>query len=150
MVTKVDTLNRALPFGGTPSLPVGKPTGACAEVQDRFLAAVAPQQRPEVAALLGQRYHGGPGLRIWLRALAVQGASVPDHIPSELIDVYLTDPEALPLYDCSDCGLAIPARAGSRNGPDGQEDWPYFRTCPSCGGRTGLYAYWSNTARGTP
>src|SRR5215213_5390973 len=80
------------------------------EVRDRFLEAVDGPQRPLVALLLRQPRLGGTGLRHWLSALAAGVAVLPTSIPPEVIQTYLTDPEALPLHDCAACGLAVPVR----------------------------------------
>jgi|SRR5579884_1542082 len=112
-----------------------------------LLAAVAPAQRPLVAALLRQPLRGGRGLRMWLRLLATQGPPLPPSLPEVLIHVYLNDPEAVPLHDCAGCGLAVPVRPGWL-GYEGEPQRVYFPACPHCGGHTGLHAYWSNPGRG--
>ncbi len=114
------------------------------EARDRFLAAVAPEQRQLVAELLGQFPHGGQGLHRWLCALAWEGAFLPGSLPPELIATYLDDAEAVPLHDCADCGLAVPIRPGRTYGYEGLAARRYFPTCPHCGGKTGWYARWSN------
>ncbi|MFL5338735.1 MAG: hypothetical protein ACJ8F7_01095 [Gemmataceae bacterium] len=114
-------------------------------LRERFLAAVHPRQRMAVAELVRQPHHGGLGLRMWLRSLAARGGDLPVELPPALVCVYLEDPEAVPLHDCADCGLAVPVHPG----PRGYEDEParaYFPTCPCCGGPTGLYAYWAAKA----
>ena len=118
-----------------------------AELRDRFLAAVDPRQRPAVAALLRHPNRGGGGLRMWLRALMAQGRPVPMSFPPNLVQVYLDDPEAVPLHDCARCGLAVPVCAGW-DGYEGEPARVYFPTCPCCDGPTGLYAYWSHAAEG--
>ena len=120
----------------------GEPTWS--EVRDLFLRAVIEEQRSAVVGLLREPRWGGRGLRMWLRTLVTQGRSLPEVLPSELIQVYLDDPEALPLHDCSDCGLAVPIRSGWL-GLEGEPERIYFPVCPNCGSRTGLYAFWSNT-----
>jgi hypothetical protein len=120
------------------------------EVEQRFLAAVVPHQRCAVEALVRDRHNGGRGLRNWLRSLVAQGRRLPERLPAELIDVYLADPDALPLHDCAECGLAIPVHAGTRDSEDAEPEFSYFPTCPCCGGITGWCAYWSNTSRGAP
>ena len=43
------------------------------------------------------------------------------------------------------CGVAVPVHPEPRGaGGDGTE-FAYFRICPLCGGRTGLYAYWASS-----
>ncbi len=122
---------------GDPALPPWD------EVREQFLAAVDRRQRSAVAALLRRPWHGGVGLRMWLRDLAAQGRPVPPTLPPDLIKVYLDDPEAVPLYDCADCGLAVPVHP-AWDGYEGEPERVYFRACPCCGGRTGRFAYWSH------
>jgi hypothetical protein len=117
-----------------------------AQTRDRFLAAVDPKQRATVAGLLRQRHRGGLGLRMWLRTLVTQDRPLPESLPTELVQVYLDDPEAVPLYDCASCGLAVPVLPGWR-GYEGEPERVYFLECPCCGGSTGLHAYWSNTIK---
>jgi hypothetical protein len=111
-----------------------------------FLAAVNPRQRPVVARLLQEAPHSGLGLRLWLRSMVAQGRPLPKSLPAELVQVYLDDPEAVPLHDCEGCGIAIPVHPAWQ-GYESEPQRVYFPTCPCCGGRTGLYAYWSNTTR---
>ncbi len=118
------------------------------EARDHFLAAVAPEQRPFVARLLRERHEGGHGLRTWFRNLVWNGACLPAAVPPAVVEVYLADPEALPLHDCADCGMAVPVRPDRQAGPEGEPERVYFPTCPCCGGQTGLYAYWSNRRTG--
>src|SRR4051794_7533583 len=93
---------------GRASRPAGAyPDGPWAELRQRFFDALNPRQREPVAFLLRHRYHGGAGLRQWLRGLAVGATALPAALPPGLIEVYLTDPEALPLHDCAGCGLAV-------------------------------------------
>jgi len=117
------------------------------QAREAFLEAVAPSQRGVVARLLTQRHEGGHGLREWFRGLVWERSRLPASLPSELVQVYLDDPEALPLYDCADCGLAIPVRPDPQ-AEDGEAANVYFPECPCCGGATDLYAYWSKD-RGT-
>jgi hypothetical protein len=49
-------------------------------------------------------------------------------MPPDVADVYLSDPDALPLHSCEDCGYRVPHQ--------------YFQECPLCGGRVGWNAYW--------
>jgi hypothetical protein len=117
-------------------------------ILDQFLAAVDIRQRPVVAALLRQPYCGGQGLRLWLQALRAGTAVLPESIPPELIQVYVNDPEAVPLHDCARCGLAIPVRPDRQRGEDSPAEQVYFATCPHCGGRTGRYAYLASLCNG--
>jgi hypothetical protein len=111
----------------------------------RFLAAVPGDLRAAVEAQVRQPRYGGLGLRSWLHVLHAQGRALPPAIPAVLIRVYLSDPEAAPLHDCESCGLAVPVRPGAMYGHDGEPERVYFSSCPLCGGRTGLYAFWSRT-----
>jgi hypothetical protein len=105
------------------------------EAQARFLAAVDPQQRAAVRALLGRLPAASLGLHAWLCALAWEAAFLPARIPGEVVRVYLEDAEAAPLAECADCGLALPVRPGRRDDQGWGQD--YFPTCPACGGRPG-------------
>jgi hypothetical protein len=111
-------------------------------IRERFLAAIASGQRQLVEALLSQPRAGGRGLRMWLRNIAAQESPLPKSLPPALVQVYLSDPEAIPSHDCAECGVAIPIRPSCLN----YEDEPaevYFPSCPCCGGPTGLYASWA-------
>jgi len=116
------------------------------EAKSRFLDAVHPTQRPLVDSLLQNPRHGGRGLRLLLRNLLIQDQTLPALIPAAVIEVYLSDPEAVPLFDCHDCGLPVPVRFNIQDGFEETPEREYFPSCPQCGGRTGRYAYWSNTA----
>lgn len=113
-------------------------------VRDEFLALVSGSQRQKVADLLAHPRNGGKGLRMWLQALKVADRPFPSTLPESLIQVYLDDHEAVPLFDCSQCGLAIPVRPSWRD-HEGNPARVYFESCPCCDGPTGLYAYWSNS-----
>src|SRR3954469_12034308 len=106
-----------------------------AQTRDSFLSAVDARQRPVVARLLRQPHCGGLGLRMWLRNLVTQDRPLPESLPVELIQVYLDDPEAVPLHDCAWCGLAIPVHPGWR-GYEGEPERAFFPTCPCCSGPT--------------
>jgi|GEM_PF-3360990 len=112
----------------------------------RFLSAVGEDQRPAVARLLELPHYSSPGLRNWLTAITYRGAQLPEQIPAAVIEVYLLDPEAMPLHDCERCGLAIPVRPSRLYGDDGDPEQVYFPACPACGGRTGWYLFWSQRA----
>jgi hypothetical protein len=64
-------------------------------------------------------------------------SEIPDEVafamPPEVAEVYMTNPRALPLHDCEDCGYNLPHG--------------YFDACPLCGGRIGWYAYWARRTR---
>lgn len=110
---------------------------------DRLLAAIPAAHRPLARTLLTSPRLGGRGLRAWLAILDADDRPLPGDLPRELVEVYLLDDEAEPLYDCEDCGLPVPVRAGRRCGHEAAVDRVYFPTCPVCGGRTGRHAYWS-------
>jgi len=115
-------------------------------VCERFLAAISGSQRRLVAWLLRQPQMGGRGLRMWVNLLTMNGSPIPSSLPQRLVQVYLDDSEALPLHDCEDCGLLIPVRDG-RSMECGLPEKTYFASCPVCGGRTGLHAYWASKSR---
>src|SRR4051812_28046908 len=130
----------------TKSSPQRADAGALADTgwrdaRERLLAAIDRRQRPAVENLIGQRHGDGVGLRMWLRVLASQRRPLPRSLPAVLIEVYLNDPEALPLHDCARCGLTVPIRP-SRFAYDAEPQRVYFPECPVCTGPTGLYAYW--------
>jgi hypothetical protein len=124
--------NSAWPPG--PLSPNGPARQWC-EARGRFLAAVAPQQRAAVRALVGRLPGGSFGLHAWLCALAWEAAFLPAQLPCALVQVYLDDPEAAPLAECQVCRLALPVRPGRRD----ESGWGegYFAVCPVCGGRSG-------------
>jgi hypothetical protein len=136
-----DRADATLPDGA-----VDNATRRWQNAQCNFLNAVSPTQRESVERLLNQLHSGGMGLRMWLQAIAWRGAKLPQSIPVELIDVYLHDSEAVPLHDCEECGLAVPVRPNRLRGCDADPERTYFPCCPSCGGRTGWYLYWSHLA----
>lgn len=112
------------------------------KLREEFLERVDSAQRAAAATLLLEPRQGGRGLRSWLRRLHVDERPLPMSLPHDLVQVYLDHSEVEPLYDCADCGLAIPVEVGWQR----SEALPlivYFETCPCCGGQTGLHAYWS-------
>ena len=111
--------------------------------QSRFLSAVPPGLRGRVSAALFDPRLGGRGLRAWLALVEIEGRPLPSRFDNDLVAVYLSDPEAEPLYDCEECGLAVPVRVGRRGGHEPTCDRVYFAACPDCGGRTGERAFWS-------
>jgi hypothetical protein len=121
----------------------GERRSAWQENCERFLAAVSSSRRPQVADMLHHMHNGGSGLRYWIEAITWRGASLPDRIPDCIIDVYLSDSEAMPLYDCEQCGLAIPVRPSRLYGFDGDPEEVYFPNCPICGARTGLFLHFT-------
>lgn len=139
--------------------PKAKPDAAAPEVKDptqlwneaarRFLAAVIDEQQEAVEPLL-QLHYGHSGLRRWVDAITSQRALLPNKIPPAVIDVYLQDPEAAPLYECEECGLAVPVRPNRLLGPDAEPDKVYFPECPACGGQTGYYVYRTRDAVAKP
>jgi hypothetical protein len=108
----------------------------------QFLAAVAPTQREQVASRL-RLHSSGSGLRDWIDAITWRGGVLPCRIPESVVDVYLTDPEASPLYDCEGCGLAIPVRPSRLYGFEGEPEVVYFSKCPICDSRTGLFLHFT-------
>jgi hypothetical protein len=111
------------------------------------LLAALPRERLAAGERALQNTRGsGAGLREWVSAIAWRGAVCPAFISLELVDVYLKDPEALPLHDCEDCGLPIPVRPSRQQGFEGEPEHVYFERCPACGGRTGWYRYWARRA----
>jgi hypothetical protein len=74
------------------------------------------------------------GLLLWAeKSLHQDAVPIPDELPAELMQAWLDDPQALPCHECGDCGLLVPT--------DRQRKVEYFPTCPMCGGRTGLLAW---------
>lgn len=116
------------------------------EAVDRFIAAIDPTQRVAVERRLDAVHSSGCGLREWVSSIAGRGGEIPELIPTEIIAAYLNDSEALPLHDCEHCGLAVPVRPNRLYGVEAEPECVYFPECPVCGGKTGMYAYWS---RGT-
>lgn len=119
------------------------------EAYARLLSAISPEQRALVEKLCCNRHNGGSGLREWVATIARGATVLPEHIPVELMNVYLCDPEAVPLHDCEDCGLAIPIRPHRILGLEAEPEQTYFPNCPLCGARTGPYFYWSRQAEKT-
>jgi hypothetical protein len=113
---------------------------------ERLLAAVPDGLRARVEAVLADPRRGGRGLRAWLGLMEAEHRPLPAALPAELIEVYLRDGEAEPLYDCENCGLPVPVQTGWRAGHEPTADRVYFPVCPACGGRTGPYAFWTRTA----
>jgi hypothetical protein len=114
-----------------------------ADVSSRFLNAISPPKRKKVGDLLHRMHNGGSGLRDWVSAIAWRGAVLPAQVPEEIIDVYLSDSEAIPLHDCGSCGLAIPVRPSRLDGLEGDPERVYFAFCPACGSRTGPHMYFT-------
>ncbi len=112
-------------------------TDTCQE----FMVSVPTELQGNVDRALRSLHAGGFGLRTWVAAIAWRGAKLPESIPTELLQVYLNDPEAVPLHECETCGIAIPIRPDRLNGLDDEPEHTYFESCPACAGRTGLYLY---------
>jgi hypothetical protein len=121
----------------------GGSTAHWVNVSSQFLGSITPRQRTNVADLLHSVHNGGSGLRDWVSAIAWRGAVLPTQVPEKVIDVYLSDSEAVPLHDCETCGLAIPVRPSRLYGMDGEPERVYFPLCPACGSRTGPYMYFT-------
>jgi hypothetical protein len=107
----------------------------------KFLSSVPDELKDKVGHSLKSMHSGGFGLRAWVNSLTYRNSQLPHSIPEGLIQVYFNDPEAFPLHECEDCGLAIPVRPNRRHGLDGVPEHTYFESCPSCGGRTGLHLF---------
>ena len=116
-------------------------TSLASDTESRFLAAVPVRLRPRVHAALVNPRIGGRGLRAWLAKISRSESPCPHAMPLALVDVYLTHPDAEPLHDCEQCGLAVPVRVSHRAGHEVIGEASYFPTCPCCGGQTGPHAY---------
>ena len=112
-----------------------------ADVEARFYAAVPAKLRSRVRAVVMDPYLGGRGLRKWLALLTQSACPLPEELPEELVEIYLEDCDAEPLFDCAECGLALPVRAGRRGGHEPTHDRVYFAACPHCSGPVGPHAY---------
>lgn len=117
-------------------------TAAC----ERFLLATPVGLRQATERSLGNLHSAGSGLRAWVAAIAWRGSRLPESLPAELVQVYLDDPEAIPLHDCEKCGIAIPVRPDRLNGSEAEPEQVYFTQCPVCAGRTGWFLYFSRQA----
>ncbi len=114
-----------------------------------FLSLVPADLRDEIQRTVSFIHGNGEGLRHWINDIAYRGGVLPPSIPREMLLVYLVDQDALPLHDCADCGLSVPVRPNRLYGSEGDPEEVYFPVCPACGGRTGLYCYWSNRSPST-
>lgn len=132
------------------ALPLAVETDRWEMAYQQLLSAVPPEHAACVQRLLESLHNGGCGLREWVNAIAWRGAVCPPVIPSVLIEVYISDPEAVPLHDCEACGLAVPVRPNRLRGLEAEPEQIYFPSCPSCGGRTGWYLYWSTQSGHDP
>lgn len=112
-------------------------TDACQE----FMVSVPSDLQSKVDRSLKSLHAGGFGLRTWVASIAWRGAKLPEAVPTELLQVYLDDPEAVPLHECETCGIAIPVRPNRLHAADDEPEQTYFQCCPACGGRTGLYLF---------
>lgn len=113
--------------------PRGEWNVAC----NRLLEHIRPAQRSLAEGLLHGLHNGGAGLRMWITAIVSQGAPIPEEVPIEVIDVYLKDPEALPLYACQSCQLRVPVRPSRRGMLDDEPEYVYWSRCPCCNAITG-------------
>jgi len=111
------------------------------QTRERFLAAVADDQRADVEQCLNDLGARGTGLRTWLAAIAWRGGVLPQCLPCELVQVYLDDAEARPLHECEACGLLIPIQPARRRGGSVIPLSSYFSNCPACDGGTGWYVF---------
>ncbi len=121
-------------------------TDACQE----FMASVPTELQSRVDRSLKSFHAGGFGLRTWVASIAWRGAKLPETVPTELLQVYFVDPEAVPLHECETCGIAIPIRPNRLHGLDDDPEQVYFTSCPACGGRTGLYLFVSRRLEHQP
>jgi hypothetical protein len=113
------------------------------EIRQRFLAAIDPGLREGIEHLMHQPHYSGFGIRAWLNSLATGASMLVEPLPYQVVKVYLDYPEAMPLHDCERCGLAVPILPNRQDGYEGEPERVFFPECPSCGGRTGWYLYWS-------
>lgn len=114
----------------------------------RLLAAIPVRHQAQARSLLTDHRNGGRGLRTWIHLMEVGDAGLPDQLPAELVEVYLSDGEAEPLHDCEVCGLPVPVKVGWRAGHEPTADRVYFPACPQCGGKTGYHAFWGRPRPG--
>jgi len=118
---------------------------AWTEAVGQLAAALPTTCREQVVAILRECDRSAPhGLKAWCAAIASGMARVPEALPEDLIAVYLAHPQAAPLHDCEQCGLAVPIIPGRAYGYEGEPARVFFPECPVCGGRTGWYYYWAN------
>lgn len=115
----------------------------------RFLERIDGGQRERVSLLLQQPKQGGRGLRLWVHRVETEECPLPETLPASLVQVYLDRPDAIPLHDCEECGIAIPVET-NWHGDEEEPQQLFFTACPCCGGRTGLHAYWSRKTSGEP
>ncbi len=113
-------------------------------IYNQFMDLVDEDMREHVLGMVSSIHGSGEGLRCWINDIAYRGRVMPKFIPKELLLVYSADSEAMPLHDCADCGLSVPVRPNRLYGGEGEPEESYFPNCPICGGRTGLYFYWSS------
>ncbi|HEY7313299.1 MAG TPA: hypothetical protein VH643_28375 [Gemmataceae bacterium] len=101
------------------------------ELQEVFVQRI--EQRVNEAEA-GDEDWNRDGLIRWAsKTIDGDEAPLPEALPAALAKTYLDDPEALPCHECGECGLIVPT--------DRQRRVEYFPTCPVCGGRTGLLAW---------
>jgi len=111
------------------------------QARERFLAAVADDQRAAVDQRLNDLGARGAGLRTWLTAIAWRGGVLPQRLPRELMQIYLDDAEARPRHECEACGLLIPVQPARRRGAEVIPLRIYFSNCPVCDAGTGWYVF---------
>ena len=107
------------------------------QCKTRFLVLLPESLRDQVANAIVEPDSRGRELRMWLRRLAAEQVWPRHALPDSLIQVYLDDPDAMPLHNCSVCDIAIPIRPDFRELDDVPQKI-YFPECPCCGGPTGL------------
>jgi len=111
------------------------------EVSERFLQSICPEQRGIVERILNDPYNGGWGLRLWVSSIIWGSALMPTRVPAEVIDIYLRDPDVIPLHDCCSCGMAVPVRPNRMYGHEAEPEHIYFPNCPVCSAPTGWYLF---------
>ena len=120
------------------------------QARERFLNAVADDQRAAVDQRLKDLGARGAGLRAWLTAIAWRGGVLPQRLPRELVQVYLDDAEVRPRHECEACGLLIPVQPAGRRGAEAIQPGIYFSNCPACDAGTGRYVFRSKAFLALP
>lgn len=109
---------------------------------EQFVKRISPAHRTAVRRILHDRpCANGSGLRSWIEAVAFRCSPLPARIPTPLVRTYLIDPEAAPLHECEQCGVAIPVRPNRSADPEDEPELVYFNQCPVCHSRTGPFLY---------
>ncbi len=138
-----ETMHKKSPCAELTSQTSGEEDRQWRDTCENFLASVPTRLHDRVQRALQSLHSGGTGLKSWVATIAWRGGKLPESVPEAIIEVYLCDQEAVPLYDCEECGIAIPVRASRTAAVEDEPEHLYFPNCPVCGGRTGLYSYLS-------